>query len=56
MAKDVQIDRERGLRSNRHHSETARFLKRLKARLERRKAKGDPEAQPTYHRFAGWYS
>jgi|APGre2960657404_1045060.scaffolds.fasta_scaffold878139_1 hypothetical protein len=30
------------------------FLKRRKNRVERRKAKRDPEAAPTYRRYAGW--
>jgi hypothetical protein len=30
------------------------FLKRQKRRLERRRAKQDPEAQPTYGKYAGY--
>lgn len=32
------------------------FLKRQKARAERRKARRDPEAQPTYTRYDGYAS
>ena len=31
-----------------------RFLKQLQARNERRKAKRDPEAQPTDNKYKGW--
>lgn len=30
--------------------------KKRKKRLERRKAKKDPEAQPTYGKYKGWVS
>lgn len=30
------------------------FLKRLKARLERRRSKVDPESPPGYGRYRGW--
>jgi hypothetical protein len=30
------------------------LLKKLKNRLERRKAKKNPEAQPTYKKYKGW--
>ena len=31
-----------------------RYLKKRKARLERRRANIDPETQPAYTRFKGW--
>jgi hypothetical protein len=30
------------------------FLKKSKTREERRKAKLDPECQPTYNKYQGW--
>lgn len=30
------------------------FLKKRKHRIERRKAKKDPESQPTYTKYKGW--
>lgn len=37
-------------------SRARKFLKVRKCRLERRRAKADPEAQPAYTRYAGWYT
>lgn len=33
-----------------------RWLKNQKARLERRAAKRNPETQPTYGKYKGWWS
>lgn len=33
-----------------------RFIKRLKNRLERRKAKHNPECLPSYGKYRGWES
>jgi len=33
-----------------------RILKRAKVRGERREAKRDPECQPTYGRYGGWFA
>jgi hypothetical protein len=35
-------------------SRAKRWLKKQKARLERRKAKKDPESNPTYGKYNGW--
>lgn len=35
-------------------SKYKQFVKARKARLERRKAKQDPETLPTYRRYRGW--
>jgi hypothetical protein len=32
------------------------FIKRKKRRIERRKAKANPEAAPTYGKYRGWES
>lgn len=31
-----------------------RFIKRRKIRIERRRAKAEPECQPAYGRYSGW--
>lgn len=31
-----------------------RYIKRLKNRIERRRAKENPECLPTYRRYTGW--
>ena len=46
----VQADARSGHGKSTYH----RFIKRLKRRLERHKAKLDPEAPPTYGRYRGW--
>ena len=35
-------------------SGTERFLKKSKNRVERRRAKQNPECTPQYNRYAGW--
>lgn len=37
-----------------HKSNYHRFLKKRKNRLERKKAKCDPETQPTYGKYYGY--
>jgi hypothetical protein len=39
-------------RASSHHQ----FIKKRHVRLERRKAKKDPEVQPTYRKYQGWES
>lgn len=33
-----------------------KYLKVRKARLERRRAKADPDCQPAYTKYKGWYT
>lgn len=37
-----------------HSKDSAKYAKRSKNRLERRKAKLNPEADPGYGRYSGW--
>lgn len=32
------------------------FVKKKKRRIERRRARQDPEVQPTYNKYGGWMS
>ena len=51
-AKIAQADSIWSTRSNGYHA----FLKRQKVRIERRRAKRDPECVPGYGKYQGWES
>lgn len=48
------IGRHHHIYGNRHRSGWKTFLKRCKARSERRRARLDPGANPGYGRYRGW--
>jgi hypothetical protein len=54
MAAAVMQASGHGHSQNKHKSTVSTFLKRCKARLERRKARRDPETTPGYGRFRGY--
>ena len=51
---EQELKKEKHWRKIRKRSGRTVYMKKMKARFERRKAKQNPECFPTYNKYRGW--